>query len=33
MGMRRKPCLGFLKRSNPLNRWLGKLTYHVATAP
>lgn len=27
MGMRRNPILGFLDRDNPLNRFLGKLTY------
>lgn len=27
MGMRRPPALGFLDRDNPLNRFLGKLTY------
>jgi len=24
---RRRPCLNFLKRENPLNKWLGKMTY------
>ena len=24
MGVRRRPPLGFLRRANPLNRWLGK---------
>ena len=27
MGVRRDPCLPFLKRDNPLNKWLGKATY------
>ncbi len=27
MGERRNPCLPFLKRNNPLNKWLGKATY------
>ena len=27
MGVRRKPCLPFLRRNNPLNKWLGKATY------
>ena len=27
MGMRRKPVVPFLKRENPLNKWLGKATY------
>lgn len=27
MGVRREPCVRFLKRDNPLNRWLGKATY------
>lgn len=27
MGMRRSPCLSFLDRDNPLNRFLGRLTY------
>lgn len=27
MGMRRPPALAFLDRDNPLNRFLGKLTY------
>ncbi len=27
MGVRRKPVISFLARDNPLNRWLGKLTY------
>ena len=30
MGMRRSPVLGFLDRDNPLNRFLGKLTYRSA---
>lgn len=25
--LRRRQCLTFLKRENPLNKWLGKLTY------
>ncbi len=27
MGVRRRPCLPFLKRAHPLNKWLGKVTY------
>ena len=27
MGVRRDPCLPFLGRDNPLNKWLGKATY------
>jgi tetratricopeptide (TPR) repeat protein len=27
MGIRRPPLLPFLKRDNPLNKWLGKATY------
>lgn len=27
MGVRRPPCLPFLKRDNPLNRWLGRYTW------
>jgi hypothetical protein len=27
MGVRRNPCLPFLSRDNPLNKWLGKATY------
>ncbi len=27
MGMRRKPCVPFLRRENILNKWLGKVTY------
>jgi tetratricopeptide (TPR) repeat protein len=30
MGMRRNPVLGFLDRDNPLNRFLGKITYRSA---
>ena len=30
MGMRRQPCLPFLKRDNVLNKWLGKATYRSA---
>jgi len=30
MGSRRQPCLKFLDRSNPLNKWLGKITYRRA---
>jgi CheY-like chemotaxis protein len=33
MGMRRKPIISFLSRDNPLNRWLGKLTYRPGTVP
>ena len=31
MGMRRRPCLAFLSRSNPVNKWLGRLTYQRLT--
>jgi len=27
MGVRRNPCLPFLRRENLLNKWLGKATY------
>jgi len=27
MGVRRPPCLDFLGRNNPINKWLGKITY------
>jgi hypothetical protein len=27
MGIRRQPCLPFLKRDNVFNKWLGKATY------
>ena len=27
MGWRRKPVIGFLSRSNPINRWLGKIRH------
>ena len=27
LGTRRKPCVPFLNRNNPLNKWLGKVTY------
>lgn len=27
MGARRRPCLAFLSRNNPLNKWLGRWTY------
>ncbi len=30
MGARRQPCLAFLDRNNPLNKWLGKVTYRRA---
>jgi hypothetical protein len=30
MGIRRPPCLPFLKRDNVLNKWLGKATYRGA---
>ncbi len=30
MGVRRQPCLIFLGRNNPLNKWLGKVTYRRA---
>lgn len=29
LGVRRKPLLSFLKRDNPVNKWLGKATYRV----
>lgn len=34
MGVRRRPCVPFLKRNNPFNRWLGRITYkgHRKTA-
>ena len=32
MGVRRRPSLGFLDRSNPLNKWLGRLTYERLSA-
>jgi len=28
MGVRRRPCVSFLKRSNPFNKWLGRMTYN-----
>jgi hypothetical protein len=31
MGWRRKPVIGFLGRSNPVNRWLGKLRHRWLT--
>ena len=31
MGTRRQPCLVFLDRNNPLNKWLGKITYRRAS--
>jgi len=30
MGARRQPVLGFLDRNNPVNKWLGKVTYRRA---
>lgn len=27
MGIRRRPCISFLKRNNPFNKWLGRMTY------
>ena len=30
MGIRRRPCLPFLRRENLLNKWLGKVTYRGA---
>ena len=34
MGVRRTPLLPFLKRENPLNRWLGRYTWQrLQTAP
>ncbi len=32
MGERRRPALPFLPRNNPLNRWLGRLSYRKAAA-
>lgn len=32
MGVRRPPCLSFLPRDNPLNKWLGRVTYQRMTA-
>lgn len=29
LGVRRKPCVPFLNRNNPLNKWLGRITYRV----
>jgi tetratricopeptide (TPR) repeat protein len=33
LGVRRRPPLGFLRRENALNRWLGKLIDRVRVAP
>ena len=33
LGVRRRPPLGFLRRGNALNRWLGKLLDRVRVAP
>ena len=33
LGVRRRPPLGFLRRGNALNRWLGKLIDRVRVAP
>jgi len=33
LGLRRRPPLGFLRRENTLNRWLGKLIGRVRVAP
>src|SRR5262245_58841086 len=33
LGVRRRPPLGFLRRENALNRWLGKLIDRVRMAP
>ncbi len=30
MGERRKPPIRFLERSNPINKYIGKLVYHVS---
>jgi hypothetical protein len=30
IGVRRQPCVSFLKRDNPVNKWLGKVTYRQA---
>ncbi len=32
IGVRRTPCLAFLSRDNPLNIWLGRLTYQPPAA-
>jgi len=28
MGVRRRPCVPFLRRNNPFNKWLGRITYN-----
>ena len=28
MGVRRRPCVPFLKRNNPFNKWLGRITFN-----
>ena len=33
LGVRRRPPLGFLRRENTLNRWLGKLVDRVRVVP
>lgn len=33
LGIRRRPLLGFLRRANTLNRWLGKLIDRTAAEP
>ncbi|VAW76914.1 hypothetical protein MNBD_GAMMA15-959 [hydrothermal vent metagenome] len=33
MGTRRQPSLIFLDRNNPINKWLGKMTYRRANPP
>ncbi len=33
MGVRRRPCVPFLKRENPFNRWLGRMTYRRQQRP
>jgi len=33
MGVRRPPCVSFLKRENPLNRWLGRYTWQRQQVP
>ena len=33
LGVRRRPPLGFLRRQNVLNRWLGRLIRRAAPAP
>src|SRR5215472_6336451 len=33
LGVRRRPPLGFLRRENTLNRWLGKLALRLRVVP